>query len=111
MIRRPPTATLTDPLFPYTTLFRSHPLQQFSPEKKKSKRVYWVNALCFLRICNSCAHPVPLNTPNTGPFALSFCASNGSIFGCWSKRYRDVIDGTNGFAVGISQQRSALIAI
>src|SRR3546814_14499534 len=24
MIRRPPRSTLTDPLFPYTTLFRSH---------------------------------------------------------------------------------------
>src|SRR3546814_11696766 len=26
MIRRPPRSTLTDPLFPYTTLFRSRPL-------------------------------------------------------------------------------------
>src|SRR3546814_6247230 len=26
MIRRPPRATRTDTLFPYTTLFRSHPL-------------------------------------------------------------------------------------
>src|SRR3546814_16584738 len=25
MIRRPPRSTLTDTLFPYTTLFRSHP--------------------------------------------------------------------------------------
>src|SRR3546814_9678202 len=28
MIRRPPTSTLTDTLFPYTTLFRSHRAQQ-----------------------------------------------------------------------------------
>src|SRR3546814_9786058 len=27
MIRRPPRTTRTDTLFPYTTLFRSHPLQ------------------------------------------------------------------------------------
>src|SRR3546814_3108663 len=27
MIRRPPRSTRTDTLFPYTTLFRSHPLQ------------------------------------------------------------------------------------
>src|SRR3546814_7558366 len=26
MIRRPPRSTRTDPLFPYTTLFRSHPI-------------------------------------------------------------------------------------
>src|SRR3546814_4251634 len=25
MLRRPPRSTRTDPLFPYTTLFRSHP--------------------------------------------------------------------------------------
>src|SRR3546814_2697784 len=28
MIRRPPRSTRTDPLFPYTTLFRSHQLRQ-----------------------------------------------------------------------------------
>src|SRR3546814_8750738 len=28
MIRRPPRSTRTDTLFPYTTLFRSHPRQQ-----------------------------------------------------------------------------------
>src|SRR3546814_10707065 len=28
MIRRPPRSTRTDTLFPYTTLFRSHPLQR-----------------------------------------------------------------------------------
>src|SRR3546814_6385461 len=30
MIRRPPRSTLTDTLFPYTTLFRSFPLLAFS---------------------------------------------------------------------------------
>src|SRR3546814_5595905 len=28
MIRRPPRSTRTDTLFPYTTLFRSHPVQE-----------------------------------------------------------------------------------
>src|SRR3546814_16742687 len=28
MIRRPPTSTLTDPLFPYTTLFRSAGIEE-----------------------------------------------------------------------------------
>src|SRR3546814_7624540 len=29
MIRRPPRSTRTDPLFPYTTLFRSHPDRRY----------------------------------------------------------------------------------
>src|SRR3546814_9417754 len=32
MIRRPPRSTRTDTLFPYTTLFRSHPCSETSPE-------------------------------------------------------------------------------
>src|SRR3546814_1800851 len=32
MIRRPPRSTRTDTLFPYTTLFRSHPLYQEAVE-------------------------------------------------------------------------------
>src|SRR3546814_14017684 len=32
MIRRPPRSTRTDTLFPYTTLFRSHPGQYDLPE-------------------------------------------------------------------------------
>src|SRR3546814_11452470 len=37
MIRRPPRSTRTDTLFPYTTLFRSHPpkLTQYPPIKPK----------------------------------------------------------------------------
>src|SRR3546814_7283494 len=31
MIRRPPRSTRTDTLFPYTTLFRSHPLRRRAP--------------------------------------------------------------------------------
>src|SRR3546814_19586525 len=31
MIRRPPRSTRTDTLFPYTTLFRSHPARQIEP--------------------------------------------------------------------------------
>src|SRR3546814_15707925 len=31
MIRRPPISTLTDTLFPYTTLFRSHSLRSGEP--------------------------------------------------------------------------------
>src|SRR3546814_15590631 len=33
MIRRPPRSTRTDTLFPYTTLFRSHPRPQTTLEK------------------------------------------------------------------------------
>src|SRR3546814_6731527 len=31
MIRRPPISTLTDTLFPYTTLFRSQPAHELAP--------------------------------------------------------------------------------
>src|SRR3546814_6704722 len=34
MIRRPPRSTRTDTLFPYTTLFRSHPLNHRIPEAR-----------------------------------------------------------------------------
>src|SRR3546814_11798249 len=36
MIRRPPRSTRTDTLFPYTTLFRSHPFSVW-PEQEKNR--------------------------------------------------------------------------
>src|SRR3546814_10164519 len=36
MIQRPPRSKLTDTLFPYTTLFRSHPLLVFSAKTRDS---------------------------------------------------------------------------
>src|SRR3546814_2155884 len=36
MIRRPPRSTRTDTLFPYTTLFRSHPEQYQSKTQQNS---------------------------------------------------------------------------
>src|SRR3546814_3210873 len=44
MLRRPPRSTRTDPLFPYTTLFRSHSLLGGAPAPEKSRP-----ALCWLR--------------------------------------------------------------
>src|SRR3546814_17901169 len=38
MIRRPPRSTRTDTLFPYTTLFRSHPLRDELPGAAPSGR-------------------------------------------------------------------------
>src|SRR3546814_19590480 len=38
MIRRPPRSTRTDTLFPYTTLFRSGPGQEFSPDIRPQDR-------------------------------------------------------------------------
>src|SRR3546814_13987770 len=42
MIRRPPRSTRTDTLFPYTTLFRSHPrpqaLQKIPGDEKRTER-------------------------------------------------------------------------
>src|SRR3546814_11562830 len=35
MIRRPPRSTLTDTLFPYTTLFRSRALERFGDEERR----------------------------------------------------------------------------
>src|SRR3546814_6632065 len=37
MVRRPPRATRTDPLFPYTTLFRSRSLHAASPHCARSR--------------------------------------------------------------------------
>src|SRR3546814_4682973 len=37
MIRRPPRSTRTDTLFPYTTLFRSHQMFDFRPERRERK--------------------------------------------------------------------------
>src|SRR3546814_13996375 len=39
MIRRPPRSTRTDTLFPYTTLFRSHPEQDLSQPPNRNFRV------------------------------------------------------------------------
>src|SRR3546814_3635906 len=45
MIRRPPRSTRTDTLFPYTTLFRSHPgiyrPQQHHREQSQAVHVEW----------------------------------------------------------------------
>src|SRR3546814_10572532 len=38
MILRPPKSTLTDTLFPYTTLFRSGSLERFPSNRNRSKR-------------------------------------------------------------------------
>src|SRR3546814_2053878 len=35
MIRRPPRSTRTDTLFPYTTLFRSHPVPRRQPGRRR----------------------------------------------------------------------------
>src|SRR3546814_3392375 len=40
MIRRPPRSTRTDTLFPYTTLFRSHPAHLNSGAKKRIRKVF-----------------------------------------------------------------------
>src|SRR3546814_4431452 len=37
MIRRPPRSTRTDTLFPYTTLFRSHPINAYGSEEQRRK--------------------------------------------------------------------------
>src|SRR3546814_6431526 len=39
MIRRPPRSTRTDTLFPYTTLFRSHPYRAMAAVKGKGSEV------------------------------------------------------------------------
>src|SRR3546814_12083520 len=51
MIRRPPRSTRTDTLFPYTTLFRSHPRQLarlFSTEAWERFCYYGMRALLML---------------------------------------------------------------
>src|SRR3546814_10817958 len=51
MIRRPPRSTRTDTLFPYTTLFRSHPRQLarlFSTEAWERFGYYGMRALLML---------------------------------------------------------------
>src|SRR3546814_8294068 len=41
MIRRPPTSTLTDTLFPYTTLCRSAAFFAKSFSSRTARKVYW----------------------------------------------------------------------
>src|SRR3546814_4852764 len=40
MIRRPPRSTRTDTLFPYTTLFRSHPMRQRTEKVHRGRTPY-----------------------------------------------------------------------
>src|SRR5690606_41905613 len=56
MIRRPPTSTL----FPYTTLFRSEPLQPFTPTRTSILHQRQVRGLPF---GNAATQPVHLGEP------------------------------------------------
>src|SRR3546814_15937072 len=45
MIRLPPRSTLTDPLFPYTTLFRSNPGQLTRTQQEERGQVHLLGGL------------------------------------------------------------------
>src|SRR3546814_14880245 len=55
MIRPPPRSTRTDTLFPYTTLFRSHPAAQYNPRRPRPAPV------CCLRHQQFCRSAVRLS--------------------------------------------------
>src|SRR3546814_2630015 len=72
MIRRPPRFTRTDTLFPYTTLFRSHPMIDFR----------WGNRVNKVEQCQGFAR-VEVDTPE-GPYVLEtdwLVASDGARSG------------------------------
>src|SRR3546814_10904002 len=57
MIRRPPRSTRTDTLFPYTTLFRSHPFIRFL--QWIENRAYRNADIVVSNLKNAHAHMVP----------------------------------------------------
>src|SRR3546814_17024393 len=50
MIRRPPRSTRTDTLFPYTTLFRSNPMNQDKNMQAKAKIAEGIEAATLVEI-------------------------------------------------------------
>src|SRR3546814_10794766 len=70
MIQRPPRSTRTDPLFPYTTLFRS----------SKSLTHYTKGTPSLLRAPTTCTHPVSgsISLPSPGFFS-PFPHGTGSL--------------------------------
>src|SRR3546814_12677663 len=66
MIRRPPRSTLTDTLFPYTTLFRARP-----PEVNATPEIKCCNLLILLaRIVKGLALDLPALGPGQGPVVV-----------------------------------------
>src|SRR3546814_13583879 len=69
MIRRPPRSTLTDPLFPYTTLFRSPGNCTLSFPTQRGILRMTLRILCHARACMSVGLLV----------ALTACATGGQV--------------------------------
>src|SRR3546814_947643 len=66
MIRRPPRSTLTDPLFPYTTLFRSPGNCTLSFPTQRGILRMTLRILCHARACMSVGLLVALTACATG---------------------------------------------
>src|SRR3546814_12187517 len=67
MLRRPPISTLTDSLFPYTTLFRSIPTK-------------WIFlTLCFIVLYSLAARHVPCMKAPRDHVAGCLCLQNGYV--------------------------------
>src|SRR3546814_1009017 len=84
MIRRPPRSTLTDTLFPYTTLFRSLHLPRTSPapDARHAADVPAIGRLPVHRALATCSHNPARRLPAAGqrpphpmPAASDPCAS------------------------------------
>src|SRR3546814_9211266 len=81
MIRRPQRSTLTDTLFPYTTLFRSFHTQFIYPEEGMA---FWKGSLAFDEHLMHAAHEVPIWVKWT-PFTVMAIG----LFLAWNSYFRN----------------------
>src|SRR3546814_2818443 len=82
MIRRPPRSTLTDTLFLYTTLFRSHPDQALAQDTRLIDSIEY--QLCILgRLVFGVDAGEVLDQPGTG---LGVQALDVTLFGAFQRR-------------------------
>src|SRR3546814_3499410 len=73
MILRPPRSTRTDTLFPYTTLFRSHPTQYRGHSRRVEPcREQWPNPVCAENPFRSEEHTSELQSLMRKSYAV-FC--------------------------------------
>src|SRR3546814_5675419 len=88
MIRRPPRSTLTDTLFLYTTLFRSHPDQALAQDTRLIDSIEY--QLCILgRLVFGVDAGEVLDQPGTG---LGVQALDVTLFGDFQRRVDEDLD-------------------
>src|SRR3546814_3615877 len=82
MIRRPPRSTRTDPLFPYTTLFRSDRSVHGSDSRRECARAQLGGLLKVATFIHCERHPLPLHGRAAGAGSTWTIAGPGTVGGC-----------------------------